>query len=465
MLQSFSVSSYCYTINIQSTMAKKKKKNTSGKVVRMSPKKYIRTKVRDLPVKECRVTDNWQEQGMATVLVAREMPSGNLTLASFLVDTFCLGVKDATYYHNLTNYEYDELIDRYNTVQYMQSCKYVEAHNLIYGAIAFAEDLGFEPHKDFSLAEYYLQEDDEQVELIEYEFGKEGRPVLILDASQNPARYISELDHSVGRGNYDVVLRDEWGEEQWGDEDGEAPVDDDDVSPLDTDRPFRFLLEQYEPEYEPEGGVENLQYLEMEIVYHEMETKYDEAYKDRREELQAAMEETYYMALDSEEAEEAVALLKGYLKEFPEYPTLYNFLYTALKNSSQKEEAAEVANQLYEKFPEYLHAKIGLATELLEQDKLDEAFKILDEKYNIMDLYPDTKAFHVSEVLAFDLFMVNYFLKKNDVDKAFLYYADMYDVSEDHPMTIRAEDLVGLAITSKKIKGLLESEKGKKPKD
>lgn len=444
-------------------MAKKKKKKSSGKVVRISPKKYIRTKVRDLPLKECLSSDNWQEQGIATVLVVREMPSGNLTLASFLVDTFCLGVKDATYYHNLTNYEYEELIDRYNTVQDMQSCDYVEAHNLIYGAIAFAEDLGFEPHKDFSLAQYYLQEDDDQVELIEYEFGKEGKPLLVLTSGQNAARYTSELDHSVGRGNYDVILRNEWGEDQWEEED-----DDDydfDAAPLDSGRAFRNILEQYEPEYEPEGGLENLQYRQIKIVYHEMESDYDQIYKERREELQDAIEETYYMATDPVEAAEAVELLRDYLKEFPEYPPLYNYLYIALKNSEQQAEAAKVAGQLYEKFPGYLHAKLGIANEYLEQDKPDEAFKVLDENYNIMDLYPERKTFHVSEVLAYSLFMVNYFLKKEDTDKAFLYYSLMYDISEDHPMTIQAEDLVGLSITSKKIKSLLESEKGKKPKD
>ncbi|MFP4096350.1 MAG: hypothetical protein ACLFUB_17850, partial [Cyclobacteriaceae bacterium] len=197
-------------------MAKnKKKRKAPAKVVHLSPKKYIKTKARDLPIKSCLVTENWQELGLATVLVAREMPSGNLTMASFLVDTFCLGIKDTMYFHSLTPYEYNDLIKQFEQVQDLAPCDYVEAHNIIYGAIAFAEELGFEPHKDFGLTKYYLQEDDDQVDLIEYEFGKAGKPVLCINTGDNVNRYTAQLDRSVGKGNYEVVYKEDldWEEE------------------------------------------------------------------------------------------------------------------------------------------------------------------------------------------------------------------------------------------------------------
>ncbi len=453
-------------------MAKKKKKKSAGKVVHLSPKKYITTKVRNLPIRDCLISDHWQEQGVATVLVVREMPSGKLTLASYLLDTFCLGVKDTTYYHNLTTYELDEFIEKYNTVQDMVSCDYVEAHNIIYGAIGFAADLGFEPHKDFDLTKYYLQEDDERVELIEYEFGREGRPVLMIRPEENAARYISKLDHSVGRGNYEVIDGSEWDDEEWDDEewdeeewDEEEWEEDENTNPLGLKRPFRKLLMGYQHNDEPEGGWENVQPRELEIVYHEMDTAYDKAYQDRAEELYEAVEKTYYMAIDPEQASEAVGLLRQYLEEFPEYPPLYNYLYTALKNSKQEEEAREVASQLYEKFPDYLHAKLGMAYELIDQDKPDEAFRVVDEKYNIMDLYPERKAFHVSEILAHSLFMVTYFLEKHETDKAFLYYHYMYSVSEDHPMTIKAESMVGVELARVKIRKMMDNISGDLPED
>jgi tetratricopeptide (TPR) repeat protein len=390
------------------------------------------------------MTESWQEQGIATVLVVREMPSGNLTMASFLVDTFCLGVKDTAYYHNLTTYDFEELVDKFSSIQDMVSCDYVEAHNVIYGAIAFAEELGFEPHKDFSLTQYYLEEDDEQVDLIEYEFGKEGKPLLFVEAGQNVARYTSKLDHSVGKGNYDVIVRGEWEDET------PEPFD------LDPERPFHKILMNYQPKVEPEGGWENTESQEIEIMYDKMESEYDKVYQDRSEELYDAIEETYYMATDPEEAAEAVELLRDYLKEFPEYPPFYNFLHNALKNSGQHDEAWKVANQLYDKFPDYLHAKLGMASELVEQKKPDEAFKILDEKYNVMNLYPEQRIFHFTEILAHSLFMVKYFMEKENVDRAILYYKLMYSISEDHAMTISAESMLGPRIVLANISKLVE---------
>jgi len=46
-------------------------------------------------------------------------------------------------------------------------------------ANAFAEDNDFKPCKDFELTKNILEEDDEKIELIEYEFGKDGKPFVI----------------------------------------------------------------------------------------------------------------------------------------------------------------------------------------------------------------------------------------------------------------------------------------------
>lgn len=109
----------------------------------MSPTKYIRTKSRSLPIHECRITDEWEEAGTAMVMVARQQPSGNLVIGHYLVDTLCLGLKDTHYHYNVTVWEYRDLLEKMNYGQTMVPCDYVLAHNVIYGAISFAEELGF----------------------------------------------------------------------------------------------------------------------------------------------------------------------------------------------------------------------------------------------------------------------------------------------------------------------------------
>ena len=63
-----------------------------------------------LPIGDCYISDDWQHAGEAIVWVTRCHPQGTYTVGTYFVDTFCLGVP------------------------------YEEAHNLIYGAVAFAEE-------------------------------------------------------------------------------------------------------------------------------------------------------------------------------------------------------------------------------------------------------------------------------------------------------------------------------------
>ena len=59
---------------------------------------------------------------------------------------------------------------------------YDEAHNCIYGAIAFAEEAGIEPDKSFKITQYMLDEDDDNIPLIEYKYGKDGKHTLLTSS-------------------------------------------------------------------------------------------------------------------------------------------------------------------------------------------------------------------------------------------------------------------------------------------
>jgi hypothetical protein len=49
-----------------------------GNVHQLSPENYIRTKARTLPIYKCLVTPNWQDMGMANVIVMRKHVNGKL---------------------------------------------------------------------------------------------------------------------------------------------------------------------------------------------------------------------------------------------------------------------------------------------------------------------------------------------------------------------------------------------------
>ncbi len=76
------------------------------------------------------------------------------------------------------------------------------AHRIIYGAIEYAKDIGFEPHKDFKLSRFVLDEPTEVDLSCQAEFGKDGKPFYIAGPDDN-ADYISnELSKRIGEGNF-----------------------------------------------------------------------------------------------------------------------------------------------------------------------------------------------------------------------------------------------------------------------
>lgn len=191
-------------------MATKKKKKPSAKPQQqISPKNYILTgRARKLPIVECWISPDWQEAGICSIVVARQHTTGNVTFGIYLVDTFCLGLKNTNAVFNKPDYEYADICNNiFEQHEGKEKISYALAHNIIYGAIAYAEDLGFKPEKDWVLSQMILEEDTEDVELIDVEFGKNGKPFFMNGPYDNIQKVVSMLDKSVGRGNYDTMLR------------------------------------------------------------------------------------------------------------------------------------------------------------------------------------------------------------------------------------------------------------------
>ncbi|MDO9040347.1 MAG: hypothetical protein Q7U65_03135, partial [Bacteroidota bacterium] len=212
-------------------------KNNKGKVIQMlSPENYIRKKVRTLPIYECLVRSDWEETKMTTVLVARNHTNGNITDCSYLVDLYCLGVKDSMYLFNVPVHEYEEFKERLGREMDMTEVDYTLAHNIVYAGVEFAEEFGFKPHKDYeSVTKFMLEEDIEDIELIEIECGMDGKPCYMRGPFEDDAkakRIIAQLEKNAGPGNYEYV----GGLDEF--DDDEYDFDDDDDGEFDDDEEF-----------------------------------------------------------------------------------------------------------------------------------------------------------------------------------------------------------------------------------
>lgn len=206
-------------------MAKKKAKNKRQQQPALSPYRFMREKARTLPIGKCYIAPpDWQKSGMAHVIVTRVRPSGNLVMAAFLVDTFCLGVKDAGYHENMTPSDFEEYLNNYRKGMGLEEISYNEAHNIIYGAIVFAEEGGIKPAKEFDPAGYILEEDTEDIPLIEYDFGKNGKHFLVVNPDRKEMPYYHILKKNLGD-DFEFVM-------PYGEEDEEDDFEEDEYSPL-----------------------------------------------------------------------------------------------------------------------------------------------------------------------------------------------------------------------------------------
>ncbi len=69
----------------------------------------------------------------------------------------------------------DEL-EESTSLYHLKPASYAEIHNLIFGAIEFAEEAGLEPASTFDIAEYMLDDDsDESIPLMTFDFGRNGK--------------------------------------------------------------------------------------------------------------------------------------------------------------------------------------------------------------------------------------------------------------------------------------------------
>jgi hypothetical protein len=181
-------------------MSKKKKSSSKPSVQPLSPKSIIVQRGRTYPIVECWINDKWRLMGEASIAIVRKMGGDKFAIGMYLLDLYCLGLKDG-FYKIEPEYEKEELIKQISNDMKMIPCDATLAQNIIYGAIEYAEDLGFKPNKEFAVLQYLL-DDLEELEYIEVEFGYKGKPMYIPSPHDNVGLTLSILDKSVGEGNY-----------------------------------------------------------------------------------------------------------------------------------------------------------------------------------------------------------------------------------------------------------------------
>jgi hypothetical protein len=182
-----------------------------------------KTSVAELPLFGCWVSAGWSDgltveagrgwpdrdppdpsvSGLVGVLVARGpgRSGGDVSVAGYLVDTYCLGVKDALPPRRMRERKVSDFLDRFfDGFEAPPVPAPIDlARQLVWGAVEYARGLGFEPHPDLRPAAGHLGHLDEPCAI---GFGQDGKPFYVQGPYDDADRILRTLDRTAGRDNY-----------------------------------------------------------------------------------------------------------------------------------------------------------------------------------------------------------------------------------------------------------------------
>ncbi len=433
------------------------KKRKQAQQKQLSPEKYIQTQARNLSIHECLINTDWKENRICNILITRKHNNGNFTSGVYLVDLYCLGVKEAECTFNQSPIEYNEFKEEYFPEDFFEKTDYTLVHNIIHAGLEFASDYGFQPCKEFNQrAKYILEEDTEDIELMEIECGKDNKPfIMVGDENREEAkRAFNHLQNTVGpdgfiysevksMNNHSVDSEYDDMDEDYDDDDYEE--EDIPVEEYIYEKPLaeriedikRFKeLEDVEKHTDPDEAIELL-YVAKRLIYNyygldKIEASREKFLKFMDIEIDIDSIPRSLCVTQSEEHIEKIEdlitafdfdedlkkfKLKKLANDYPEVP-FYSYMHIidmTLKEESNKKIEKQIDEYL-SIYPNYLLLKLEYDKHLCLNDK--EALFINEKLINessISKLSDNRKSIHSLEFMAFHSALFAFLVSKKDV--------------------------------------------------
>ena len=141
--------------------------------------------------------------GLAGVAVARRHRPHRVSVCGYLLDVYCLGVKNALGPRIMNERDLPAFLHTFfasfEEVQAPLDAPLEMARHLVWGAVDYARRLGFEPAPDFGPAAGHLGQWEETSAIT---FGRDGEPFYVQGPYDNPNTVLRTLTKSVGKDNF-----------------------------------------------------------------------------------------------------------------------------------------------------------------------------------------------------------------------------------------------------------------------
>ena len=141
--------------------------------------------------------------GMTNIMAIRRIRTGFVACV-FLVDSYCLGVKDTTLIRDFNL----EAFRGADTQKEWQPLSPAKAMKWVRDAIDYARGIGFEPHSQTALCQLIFAGVDIEECTEEFVFGRDGKPFYMNgphDTRERQAEIVRTLN-KLGEGSYNFVL-------------------------------------------------------------------------------------------------------------------------------------------------------------------------------------------------------------------------------------------------------------------
>jgi len=159
--------------------------------LRKSPQELLENSDK-FPVNECLFSgEQGRRSGLTTVFVSRQVVDGRYIIGTYMLDIYCLGVKDTFFKINIERGELIVLKRRLRAKMDLDELSYEDARSLILGAVDYASKLGFEPQKDWRESRFIVESD--RAYLPKFEFGYDGKPFYVPGPFDDSAAILRKL--------------------------------------------------------------------------------------------------------------------------------------------------------------------------------------------------------------------------------------------------------------------------------
>ena len=156
------------------------------------------------PIQCCFLTESLFDTGMGTLVLARGATRHHVALSSFLIDVFCLGIKDVMF-RSVESEIFEMYLEATDARSPVVSVDPSYARKLLRDLAEWSQSIGFAPHRDFAAVERIFGDVSADASDAVFRFGRDGKPVYIpgpRDTAPLIRRRIEQLRKHIGEGGF-----------------------------------------------------------------------------------------------------------------------------------------------------------------------------------------------------------------------------------------------------------------------